>query len=726
MNVKIPLSTVGISSALKLPLLLGSLGFLTLPLIAQESQEGEILTRGPVHEAFANAINYDPQPGPLVPKVPPAPVEELPPDQKPEGDNVIWISGYWAWDDDRKDFIWISGIWRDVPPGRTWVGGYWEESNEGHRWVSGYWGDVAKPKAAYLPLTPPESLETGPNSPLPSEDHIWVPGYWAWYGNRYAWSPGYWQVVRPSHVWVPSTYVWTPHGYLYVGGYWDYVVARRGLVFAPVYFAPTVVYHTGWYYRPRTIISISVFDDCLFYRPRYGHYYFGDYYGSTYVSAGFQISFNFHTRGRGYDPHYAHRRWEHRRDTQWTHRQRETYQARTNDASARPPRTFAAQQEAASLRNGIQAPSSNRIAVPLAEAGTAANEGASRTNPSPRLRTVGANERETIDRQRRDTQALATERRQTETRSDASRTERTPRPERNAVTDGTTPTERTERTPRPERNAVADGTTPIERTERTPRSERNAVTDGTTPTERTERTPRPERNAVTDGTTPAEKLDRAQRTERGDSRDLPEIPAASANQTPARRETPPTQRPRTEQSPDGDGPNGNGSNRTWQPNRAQDTPWRRDNQTPSTPPAAQSIRTTPSSNLMVNPNRNITPAERTSPPISQNRPITLQQPNRPQSQQRIQPQPQNQIQTPTPSMNRPQNQSVQRQITPPVTQSIQPRPPQPRIQAPPTPSPAPRIQTPPTMSRPQRDPSVQRTSQPENRVRRNAEDALNP
>ena len=34
---------------------------------------------------------------------------------KPDGANVVWVTGYWAWDDMRKDFIWISGIWRDTP-----------------------------------------------------------------------------------------------------------------------------------------------------------------------------------------------------------------------------------------------------------------------------------------------------------------------------------------------------------------------------------------------------------------------------------------------------------------------------------------------------------------------------------------------------------------------------------------------------------------------------------
>src|SRR5437868_1379297 len=64
----------------------------------------EVLTRGPVHEAFAETIAFDPQPGIVVPKAPPETIEELPPAERPEGDNVAWISGYWGWDDDRKDF----------------------------------------------------------------------------------------------------------------------------------------------------------------------------------------------------------------------------------------------------------------------------------------------------------------------------------------------------------------------------------------------------------------------------------------------------------------------------------------------------------------------------------------------------------------------------------------------------------------------------------------------
>src|SRR5438270_31607 len=78
----------------------------------------EIQTRGPVHEAFAQPFDLKPEPGPAVPKEPPAPIPEVPPEERPQGDNVQWIGGYWAWDADRGDFMWVSGTFRNPPAGR--------------------------------------------------------------------------------------------------------------------------------------------------------------------------------------------------------------------------------------------------------------------------------------------------------------------------------------------------------------------------------------------------------------------------------------------------------------------------------------------------------------------------------------------------------------------------------------------------------------------------------
>ena len=84
----------------------------------------EVLARGPIHEAYAEPSEREPAPTPVIPKEPPKAIEELPPDQKPEGDNVPWLPGYWAWDDDKKDHIWISGFWRNAAAGPNLGSGF--------------------------------------------------------------------------------------------------------------------------------------------------------------------------------------------------------------------------------------------------------------------------------------------------------------------------------------------------------------------------------------------------------------------------------------------------------------------------------------------------------------------------------------------------------------------------------------------------------------------------
>ena len=96
-----------------------------------DAQGGQVMTRGPVHEAFAAPVVHDPKAAPTIPKQPPAPIQEMPPDQKPAGQNVQWIPGYWSWDVSRNDFIWVSGIWREPPPNSQWVPGYWHQVDGG-------------------------------------------------------------------------------------------------------------------------------------------------------------------------------------------------------------------------------------------------------------------------------------------------------------------------------------------------------------------------------------------------------------------------------------------------------------------------------------------------------------------------------------------------------------------------------------------------------------------
>jgi hypothetical protein len=304
----------------------------------------EVLTRGPIHEAFAETVTFDPEPGLVAPQAPPDAIEEAPPEQRPEGDNVAWIPGYWAWDDERSDFLWVSGIWRALPPGRQWMPGYWGHSRQGAQWTSGYWADAKMTEIEYLP-EPPQTVEAGPNVDAPSQEHTWLPGCWVWQQNRYAWRPGYWTTAQANWVWVPAHYVSAPRGYVFVDGYYDYSIARRGVLFAPVYFDSSVYSQRSFSYSPAIVISPAVFTSHLFLRPSYGHYYYGDYYARNYTAAGFSPWFSYHSSRRGYDPFYAHQRWHHRDDREWNRRVEADYAHRRDHEEARPPRTWTAQRQ---------------------------------------------------------------------------------------------------------------------------------------------------------------------------------------------------------------------------------------------------------------------------------------------------------------------------------------------------------------------------------------------
>ena len=276
----------------------------------QSPQEDlDLLTKGPLHEAFAEVQQESPVPNPIVTRQPPEAVKELPPKYQPEGENVEWIPGYWAWDDDSNDFLWVSGIWRVVPPGFQWISGYWTPVDGGWQWIAGFWAPQDQQQVQNLP-EPPATLEVGPNTPSPSADAFWVSGYWNWSGATYAWRPGFWTVAQPDWIWVPAYYTYTPTGYVFTGGYWDYTMATRGALYAPVYFQQSVWSSPGFCYRPAFQINVNFLFNNLFARPSARHYYFGDYYDACYAGRGFAPWYDFHGGRRGYDPLFSYYNWK--------------------------------------------------------------------------------------------------------------------------------------------------------------------------------------------------------------------------------------------------------------------------------------------------------------------------------------------------------------------------------------------------------------------------------
>ncbi len=90
-----------------------------IPLVIPDNgnEFGQPLLRGPVHEAFAELYQAEPNPGVIITQRPPELIDESPPEVQPMGRNIEWISGYWAFDDQGEEFLWVSGVWREIPPG---------------------------------------------------------------------------------------------------------------------------------------------------------------------------------------------------------------------------------------------------------------------------------------------------------------------------------------------------------------------------------------------------------------------------------------------------------------------------------------------------------------------------------------------------------------------------------------------------------------------------------
>jgi len=307
-----------------------------------DQQEGvEVLARGPVHEAYATPTDTNPQASPVVPKEPPDPIEEMPPDQKPEGEDVAWIPGYWAWDSEAENFLWVSGFWRDEPPGRHWVPGNWQRVEDGWRWIGGFWAPDEQEEVLYSP-PPPETLERGPSTPAPDETSFYVPGCHIYRETRYVWRPGFWLAYRPGWCWTPARYVWSPAGCVFVEGHWDHPLTERGLLFAPVRIERGLLARR-WTYRPSYVVQPDFLVGALFVRRASHQYVFGDYFGERHVKGGFVPWMDYRPARNVIDSNFHYYRAEQGRDRRWEESLRGLYAGRSKGTIERPPATLVQQ-----------------------------------------------------------------------------------------------------------------------------------------------------------------------------------------------------------------------------------------------------------------------------------------------------------------------------------------------------------------------------------------------
>jgi hypothetical protein len=379
--------------------------------------EVEVLTRGPVHEAFAQPVILDEGAEFMISRRPPPPLDELVPNERPHGSHIVWIPGYWIWDTDRNDFIWVTGCWRAVPPNTSWVPGYWAQARSGYQWIAGFWTTADTDEIEYLPA-PPATLEEGPQG-AGYPNSIWIPGCWVRHQGRYAWRPGFWEQANPNWVWEPAHYVVTPRGWVYVDGYWDYPLERRGVAFLPAYLSPRLYGQAGYRYSPEFVLDLGVLTLELFSSPQRHSYYFGDYYGPEYSREGFHPWYEARERHDYYDPIFVQQQWQHRDDRRWVDNQRTQYEHRRDDQTLRPARTYEAMR-AQTARMPEQERRQTQVARPMTEAVS------QRTTPF-KFDTVDAGTREAEASRAKDVHAYKDKRAQWESPTAAPRAGPEPR-----------------------------------------------------------------------------------------------------------------------------------------------------------------------------------------------------------------------------------------------------------------------------------------------------------
>jgi hypothetical protein len=56
------------------------------------------------------------------------------------GPDYVWIDGYWAWDYNYREYVWVQSHWELAPyAGAYWIPGYWEYYRNRYRWVAACW-----------------------------------------------------------------------------------------------------------------------------------------------------------------------------------------------------------------------------------------------------------------------------------------------------------------------------------------------------------------------------------------------------------------------------------------------------------------------------------------------------------------------------------------------------------------------------------------------------------
>jgi len=182
----------------------------------------------PIHEAFVMPVR-DALPPLVIARAPPSSQQEQIPPQ-PISD-AIWISGYWSWNENNGDFVWVCGVWRRPPADHQWIPGNWVQYQGAWTRESGFWSATPLENLVYIAKAPPASIaDTIPASP--GNNYFWIRGYWDYAQNNYQWLSGKWELSNPDWVMTPAQYIWRASGYVFIPMYWDFALDLRGKAYS--------------------------------------------------------------------------------------------------------------------------------------------------------------------------------------------------------------------------------------------------------------------------------------------------------------------------------------------------------------------------------------------------------------------------------------------------------------------------------------------------------------
>ena len=269
--------------------------------------DGEILTKGAIHEAFCTRWRPSLRQASSSPGRRRRPLKKCRPRQSP---TTLRRCGFRA--------IGIGTRKRRISYGSAACGVFRRRAISGcpaigTRWpadINGFRGPGFQRKSKRCNISPirPRASRQGPTGPRRGPIISGCPVTTCGTASPTCGGPALGR-CQPGWIWVPAQYVPTPAGWIFAEGHWDQTIANRGMVFCPIYYAQPYYLRAGYYYRPSIVVTPDILTFHFFCSPYSHHYYFGDYYDDSCVRLGIVPWYD---AGRYYgvvDPMYAYYRW---------------------------------------------------------------------------------------------------------------------------------------------------------------------------------------------------------------------------------------------------------------------------------------------------------------------------------------------------------------------------------------------------------------------------------